>query len=150
MSPPPNHAVSRAIHVGQVLGLILGHAVEREQCGQIAMRDLGAPLLDVADGRDGAADLLGGRLAGDLGVDAHALERRADLDAVGCAGLQVSSWVELAQGAEIDYNVYSEAELCFDGRRGTFQIHASEDGLAELVSKGSAALEALRQGATDE
>jgi hypothetical protein len=66
-------------------------------------------------------------------------------------GLQVSSWVELDHGAEIDYNVYSEAvELCFGGQRGTFQIHASEDGLAELVSKGSEALDALRQGATDE
>lgn len=66
-------------------------------------------------------------------------------------GLQVSSWVELAHGAEIDYNVYSDAvELSFGGKRGNFQIHASEDGLAELVSKGSEALDALRQGATDE
>lgn len=66
-------------------------------------------------------------------------------------GLMVSSWVSLEGGADIEYLVYGDqVELCFGGRRGNFQIHATEDGLAELITKGSAALHAIRAGDADE
>lgn len=66
-------------------------------------------------------------------------------------GLLVSSWVKLEGGASIEYEVLGdEVEFCFGGRRGNFQLYATEDGLADLVAKGSEALGKIKAGVVDE
>lgn len=67
------------------------------------------------------------------------------------SGPQVSSWVKLERETNIEYQVFGdEVELSFGGRRGNFQLNATEAGLNELITKGSEALDKLRAGDIDE
>ncbi|MPZ84745.1 MAG: hypothetical protein GEV28_31925 [Actinophytocola sp.] len=67
------------------------------------------------------------------------------------SGMQLCAWVKVDGGADIEYDICGgEVELSFGGRFGDFQLHATEDGLAELIATTSAALDEMRAGAAGE
>ena len=73
------------------------------------------------------------------------------------AGVTLHGWVKIDEGVPIRYDVCGEVvEFDLGLRRGEFQLVATERGLAKLITKGSEALQALRDhndhlaGGTDE
>ncbi len=61
------------------------------------------------------------------------------------AGATLHGWVKIDEGVPIRYDVCGEVvEFDLGLRRGEFQLVATERGLTKLITKGSEALQALR------
>jgi hypothetical protein len=77
--------------------------------------------------------------------------RNAEGGAMFHPAVLVDAWVKLDDASGLEYEVMGDVvELCFGGQRGNFQIRAKEPALAELITKGTEALNKLRKSEDDE